>query len=208
LSHITATDSTKIIPQSGLLALQNSIGEWCPGCEFVEGQAHYKTWKDNHKGQLVGDWPLPEGWTADQIGEGAHHVIRLTDERLAELGIKREAGTAPYEIGVVPVKVERDGEGNVISTVYDDEGTEYILMTDWYNSGNGLCKEKGIGVRKTTVDPKTKEKKESVFDELYMFYQMEQKKLDSERVGDKIEFEEQPDGTYVAAVNTVARTGA
>jgi len=202
MSHITNIDQTMIIPKSGLLALLNAVKTWCPTMELVQGQSHYRTWKDDHNGNLVGDWPLPKGWTANQIGEGAAHVIRVTDNRLVELGCSRTSKQAPYEIGVVPVKVERDANGKVLSAVYDATSEEYVLLADWYASGNGVLREKGLGVRK-----KDAEGKESAFGDLYMFYQMEQKRLDAERVGDVMEFEVQKDGTYIGKVDTVQRLG-
>lgn len=59
------------------------------------GRGHYRTWKDDHGGRLVGDWDLPEGVTADQVGENADFVISVPKSldpqgRCYELGIVRD----------------------------------------------------------------------------------------------------------------------
>lgn len=182
---------------SNLLALKMAVEQFCPTMEFVQNCSHYRTWKDNHNGRLVGDWPLPEGWTAEQVGENAVHVIRKTNVS------NRESAGAPYEIGIVPVRVTRGENGEVLAAVPDSKGTEYILMTDWYNDGNGILEEQGVGRRLS----KTEVKSESAFGELFMHYRMMEAQLEAERLGDSISFEKQPDGSYVAEVDTRARLG-
>lgn len=202
MSHITGIDNTVII--SDLKALKLAIQTFCPTMEFVEGQRHYRTWKDDHNGRLVGDWPLPAGWTAAMVGENAAHIVRIKDQHLTK---GRTSRSAPYEIGVVPVTVKRAADGKVLEAKPDAKGTEYILMADWYNSGYGLLSQPGIGDRKSIKDPETQEVKESAFGALYMHYRMMETKLEAERQGDTCEFETQEDGTVVAVVDTTARLG-
>lgn len=184
-----------------LLALKMAIEQFCPTMEFVQNCSHYRTWKDNNGGQLVGDWPLPEGWTAAQVGENAVHVIRKKSVK------NRDSGSAPYEIGIVPVKVTRGENGAVLGAVPDANGTEYILMTDWYHDGNGVLNEEGVG-RRLATPTKANPGAESAFGELFMHYRMMEAQLEAERLGDTISFEKQADGTYVAEVNTAARLGS
>ncbi len=54
-----------------------------------KGTTRYRTWIDDHGG-LVGDWPVPEGMQASEVGNNAVAVIRIKDD------------TQAYEIGVIP----------------------------------------------------------------------------------------------------------
>lgn len=190
MSHITSLQQSITI--NNLAALKRAIEEFCPQLEFVAGQTHYRTWKDNHQGRLVGDWPLPEGMTAEEIGENAVHVIRVKEEYLQARRLQRGDASAPYEIGVVP---------------HPEKPGEYLLMTDWYSQGNGLLKCQGVGARHTTRDPQTHKTVESAFEDLYMHYRMMEDQIDAERVGDQIQFERLPDGTWKSVTNTQARMG-
>lgn len=188
MSHITDIDKT--ITVTNLLALKMAVEHFCPDCELVEGANHYRTWKDDHGGKLVGDWPLPQGMTEADIGENAVHVIRVKDEWLAAKGLSRTDDKAPYEIGVVP---------------HPNKPGEFVLMTDWWNNGNGLMTLEGLGKRHTVTDPETGENKESAFEDLYMHYRMMETKLESERLGDQIDFQKENDGTWTAKIHTEAR---
>ncbi len=83
------------------------------GCEFVEGQKTYR-WYGRH----VGDYPLPAGFTKNEMGK-CEHVIRV-----------KGAGSQCYEVGVVK---RRDGK----------EG--YTLLWDFYARGYGLQDKIGEG---------------------------------------------------------------
>ncbi len=210
MSHITTTEGAIFIPKDGLIDLLNAVKEFCPDLEFVQGEKHYRTWKDNHDGKLVGDWPLPDGWTASQIGEGAHHVIRVTEAALKSKFSEgsREASSAPYEIGVVPVRVVRDANDNVVSATYDEKGSEYILMTDWWSSGNGILNLPGVGGRvRDAIHPQTGNKTEMSFGDLYMHYRMVQARSEAELQGDTMVFHQESDGTYTATSDTTSRLG-
>ena len=80
------------------------------GLEFVRGQTTYKWW-----GISVGDHPLPEGYTADDLGK-CLHAIRVKGD------------TQAYEIGVV---LNRDGSGS------------YGLIWDFFSGGYGLEEKVG-----------------------------------------------------------------
>lgn len=81
------------------------------GCELVEGQKNYR-WYGRH----VGDYPLPKGFTKEDLGK-CEHAIRL-----------KNATGQTYEIGVV---ARRDGKPG------------YTLLWDFYAGGYGL--EKVVG---------------------------------------------------------------
>ncbi len=200
ISHITGVSNTVII--TNLLALKQAIEQYCPTMEFVKGENHYHTWKDYHNGKLAGDWPLPDGWTEEDVGENAAHILRLKEEHLNGRG--RTGGRSPHEIGIVPVKVTRDAAGKVLKAVPCKGSKEYILMVDWWANGNGVLKEQGIGTRVT--DSQTKQ--ESAFGELYMYFRMMEAKQQAEKQGDSIKFEQVEDGTFQAIIDTSARLGA
>ena len=78
--------------------------------EFVEGQQTFR-WFGRH----VGDYPLPEGFTAEDMGK-CEHALRI------------KGNTQAYEVGVVK---RRDGKPG------------YTLMYDFWGGGYGL--EEAIG---------------------------------------------------------------
>lgn len=75
------------------------------GLEFREGQTSFRWY-----GRTVGDYPLPAGFTASEMGE-CEHAIRIKDN------------TAAYEVGVVR---RRDGKPG------------FVLMYDNWRGGFGL----------------------------------------------------------------------
>lgn len=79
------------------------------GLELVKNQKTYKWF-----GRSVGDYPVPEGFTADELGK-CDHAIR----------VKGNAGA--YEVGVVKRK---DGPG-------------YQLIWDFWQGGYGLQEKIG-----------------------------------------------------------------
>jgi hypothetical protein len=80
------------------------------GLELVNGQKTYRWY-----GRSVGDYPLPTGFTAEDLGK-CEHAIRIP------------GNTAAYEIGVV---ARRDGKPG------------YTLQWDFYCGGYGM--EKIVG---------------------------------------------------------------
>lgn len=205
MSHITDIESTCVI--SDVAALEMAVKAFCPDLELVKNQKHYRTWKDNHNGKLVGDWKLPTGMTAEEVGENAKHVIRFTDEALKKKGQTRSDMNSPYEIGLVPVTVTRDKEGNVENVKVDPQGKEYALMTDFWNQGNGVMQAEGVGRHKTERNPNTGKTEDRSFEDLYMFYRMCEAKRAAQKMGDNIHFDKQRDGTYIAKVETQQRLG-
>lgn len=80
------------------------------GLEFKEGQKNYKWW-----GRSVGDYPLPAGFKASDLGKCDH-----------ALSVKGAPNA--YEVGVVKKK---DGKG-------------YELLWDFYSGGYGLQAKVGL----------------------------------------------------------------
>lgn len=91
------------------------------GLELVRGQQTYHWY-----GRSVGDYPLPEGFTADDLGK-CSHAIRIPASKAAQAVAPYVAdwGTdaKPYEIGVV---ARRDGKPG------------FSLMWDFFEGGFGL----------------------------------------------------------------------
>lgn len=78
--------------------------------EFMQGQKTYK-WYEKY----MGDWPLPEGYTKEDLGK-CEHAIRV------------KGNSEAYEIGVVK---RRDGKPG------------WELIYDFFSKGKGL--EKAVG---------------------------------------------------------------
>ena len=85
------------------------------GCELVRGQKTYKWY-----GESVGDYPLPEGMTAGDLGK-CDHAIRV------------KGNPDAYEIGVVESKTKRGA---------------YSLAYDFWNDGYGLMQKVGANAGK------------------------------------------------------------
>lgn len=93
MSHITLKEAgTRDQQITSLPALRRAVAR-CGGV-FKENQTKFRTWASDH-GRLAGDYPLPEGYTADDVGKCEHAI-----------GVPGEAktGTTAYEIGVVKSK--------------------------------------------------------------------------------------------------------
>lgn len=105
MSHV----STIEVEVKDLAALRDAA-ERC-GCEFVEGQKTYR-WYGRH----VGDYPLPQGFAASDLGH-CEHAIRV-----------KGGNAQAYEVGVVK---RRDGKPG------------YTLLWDFWAGGHGL--QKAIG---------------------------------------------------------------
>jgi hypothetical protein len=199
LSHVIDVNQNPTL--TNLSALADAVAAFCPECELVQGQSEYRTWKTDN-GKLVGDYPLPNGWTAEDVGQHAVGVIRLTDEALKKRGIdteQRNGHGKPYEIGIVPVTCQRDEEGKIISSK-PGEGEEYMLVTDFWASGNGLLLAEGLSGPNRYGD--------KALGDLYMHYRMAEAKQAAEKVGDKLSFQKQQDGSWLGVSNTTARVGA
>lgn len=180
MSHVS--EFTGVIITS-IPALQFAVSQFCPDCELV-ARTHYRTWKDNHDGQFVGDWQGPVGVDSAQLGDNAVYVIRATDACLQSKfkGVSRDAMGAPYEIGVV---ARNDGE--------------FTLMADFWNQGCGLLNLPGLGAYD--------HKKGTAFDQLYMHYRMGEQRAVAMARGDEIEFQQQGD-RWIATVHTSQPVGS
>ena len=84
------------------------------GLEFVEGQKSYRWY-----GRSMGDAPLPEGFTKDDLGK-CDHALRIPQSV--------QDYRQPYEIGVVKRKDGKSG---------------YELLWDYWNGGYGLTDKIG-----------------------------------------------------------------
>jgi hypothetical protein len=92
MSHITELDADKADQAIKDLHVLKKAAERC-GLEFRENQTTFHSWATDHGGQLVGDHPLPEGRTADDVGRCQHAMGIPTAQQGGDLD--------KYEIGVV-----------------------------------------------------------------------------------------------------------
>ena len=102
MSHVASVD----LEVKDLDALAESCSRL--GLELVRGQTHYRWY-----GMSVGDYPLPAGFTREDLGS-CEHAIRVRHP---------EAGQQPYEIGVCRRRDCRPG---------------YQLLWDFWQGGYGL----------------------------------------------------------------------
>lgn len=112
MSHV-ATIETEIHDLDALAAACESLG-----LELVRNQKVY-----NWFGRSVGDYPLPVGFTAAELGT-CDHAIRIKGTSLNGK-IDR---TQPYEIGLA---LRRDGKSG------------YTMLWDTYHGGHGLVEKVG-----------------------------------------------------------------
>ena len=181
MSHITDFSAMETI--TDLTALQRAVQKFCPTLEYVRGESHYRTWKDDHGGQLVGDYPVPPGWTKEEVGENAVDVIRVKPEH---------NNGKMYEIGVVPHK-QKPGH--------------YNLIADFWAQGNGILEQPGVGrAYRPTTKPGEPREREKAFDDLLEGYAMMEVAREAERQGDTVTFNQDEEGWY-ADINTEARLG-
>src|SRR4051812_25522941 len=118
MSHVTAMKTKAGKPlitnlQAVRLAAQN-LGLVCTA------KKHYRTWKDDHGGNLVGDWNVPPGVTTEELGDNAMLVLSMSPEQKAARRTHRQE---PYEIGICP---DPRNPG------------AYYLMYDFYSGGMGI----------------------------------------------------------------------
>lgn len=144
----------------------------------VQNNLHFRTWKDDHGGKLVGDY-RQEGWSEQQLGDNAVAVIKLSAKQKQKL-------PGAYEIGVVP---DRHNPGC------------WVTQHDFYSGGYGL--EDIVGATKLKNG-----KPEVMAPTLLMHYNMMVDKLAAAEHGDEIEFKQNADGSWISEARTTARVGA
>jgi len=110
MSHVTEI-KTEIKDLDALAQAAEKLG-----LELVRGQKNYRWY-----GKYIGDAPLPEGMTTDDLGN-CEHALRVRSKPRA------------YEVGIVKAK---DGKG-------------YTLLFDYWNGGNGLMQHIGDNAGKLT----------------------------------------------------------
>ena len=142
-----------------------------------KGKGKYRTWKSDH-GKLVGDWDVPTGMTAADVGENADYVIRVTEEGRRYL--KSKGYSNPYEVGVV----------------WEESEQCYRLVYDFFANAQGL--ELIIG--KTVVDYKKSHRSGNLTQscpDLIKWYNASRDKLMAEKNGDVQVLVPQKDGSIL-----------
>lgn len=127
MSHaiISKASSNKITDIAALkVAVENLMGLEITKCTPRKG--HYRTWKDDHGG-WAGDWDLPEGVSAEEMGDNADYVIS------------------------VPKSKDPKGKCYQLGIIWDEKDQCWYPAHDFYRGGYGL--EEFIG--KTEVKGKT-----------------------------------------------------
>lgn len=137
-----------------------------------EERKTYRWW-----GHSVGDYPIPEGYTAEELGKNAVLVLSVPLETAQELGLSNVAGF--YELAIIEDK--------------KNPGC-YLPMYDFYGQQERLDRIIGSPVRDeknnvTAIAPK-----------FMMHYRMCADALSAQEVGDQIDFEEQADGSWTSIV--------
>lgn len=113
MSHaiISKLDETKITNIQVLKTACEMMGLEFTECE--PGKGHYRTWKDQ-TGSWVGDWPLPEGVSAAEMGDNADFVIS------------------------VPKSLDPQGRTYQLGIVRDEKAECWYPAYDFYAGGQGL----------------------------------------------------------------------
>lgn len=107
MSHVVSMTDFSILDLDSLATAAESLG-----MKLVRDARAYRWW-----GRHVGDYPLPEGFTREDMGR-CDHVLRI------------KGNSTAYEVGVVR---RRDGKPG------------YALVWDFYAGGKGLQKMIGDG---------------------------------------------------------------
>lgn len=124
-------------------------------------------------GRSVGDWKIPKGWTAAEMGKNAVLVLSVGEEARKKHNIQ-----SAYEMAIVPDKTNPGS---------------YAVMYDFFGPGKEL--EKIIG--KPTVNYKTQDA-ECVAPEFIKHYRMCADALSAAELNEEIFFEQESDGSWVS----------
>lgn len=108
------------------------------GCQFIKGQTKYNWW-----GHHVGDYPLPEGFTKEEMGI-CEHAIKVPNTN--------------WEIGVVKDKQNKDS----YKLIYDFYGSEGRKIQNACGNNLGELKKR---YTVNAIKNKIKNKKASVKEE-------------------------------------------
>jgi hypothetical protein len=126
------------------------------GCRLVKRNTY--AWYGRH----VGDYPMPKGMTAEQLGKNAEYVIEATEEGKAKAGVSGGC----YDVGIVP---DANNPG------------AYVPIYDFYGQLHGIDRLLGSPVREggrvTGIVPK-----------LLQHYHMICDARAAQEAGDKVEF--------------------
>lgn len=135
-----------------------------------EERTTYEWW-----GHSVGDYPIPAGFTKEELGKNAVLVLSLSEAQRLEAEKVYGRGVKPYELAVVADPA--------------NPGC-WTLMCDFFNGGYGLSGVVGAPIGEgdaITIAPL-----------LMMHYRMCADALSAREAGDSIRFEAQADGSWVS----------
>lgn len=133
MSHVASQKTEPGMPMYQDVACMQQAAEMLGG-ELVHKKTY--TWW----GRSVGDYPLPEGVKAEDLGKNAEWVFRLSETTRAALSKKH--GQAPYEIGFV---VDPNNPGC------------FIPMLDEFLGGYGLLDVVGRSTEDGIMCPRFKQ---------------------------------------------------
>jgi len=117
MSHVLDTRSAKLRDKMRIINIQalrlaaEKLGLVMKSAEELECEPHKGTYMGykTEMGRLANDWPMPEGWTLEELEQNADYVISLSDQQKeAYMGISASNRTVFtkhsrkfYEIGIV-----------------------------------------------------------------------------------------------------------
>ena len=129
MSHVTTIEANESYDLSTLKQMCKNQG-W----EWMEGQETYK-WFGKH----VGDYPLPHGFTVEDMGKCSHAI---------------KVPGAKYEIGVVK-------KGKDWQVIYDfwDKSLKRKLCSEWGKAESAGLLKQAYGIAKAQVACKKKNRK-------------------------------------------------
>lgn len=158
MSHVAAQETKPGEPMFADLEALKLAAEMI-GCEVVKQKTY--NWYQTH----VGDYPLPKGMKAEELGRNAEYVVRIKPENYKKLGI---AGT-PYELGLV---ADPNNPGC------------FVPIYDFWAQGHGL--EKAIG--SPLFEKNDTKRVKMLCPQLKQKYDMACDALAAKQAGDQIEF--------------------
>lgn len=163
MSHaiVNKSAATKITDIAALEAAVKELGLLFEKC--TPGKGHYRTWKDTHGGKWVGDWPLPEGVSAEAMGDNADYVIKVPPGK--------QKNSDCYELGIVR----------------SEEDQCWYPAHDFWGGGNGL--EEHIGKTVIGKDKKVVKSHSILMD----YYQAARVAMHYRAQGKTVHLQKQPD---------------